>query len=77
MYISYRKKINSWAIGYIHREHNHFMNPDPFSYIIHRTLKAGDNKAIELARGLREEVSYLKTKAILQNHTTTLHKKGN
>ena len=60
MYISYRKKINSWEIGYTTREHNHAMNPDPFFYFVHRSCRVGDDKARELARGLRGEVSYKK-----------------
>ncbi len=53
MFISYRKKFNHWAIGYTHREHYHPMNPDPFSYIIHRSRRFGHDKAVGLARGLR------------------------
>ena len=68
MYISYRKKINGWAIGYTHGEHNHAMNPDPFSYNTHRSRRIGYDKAVELAKGLRGEVSYKKAKAILKNH---------
>ncbi len=68
MYISYRKKINNWAIGYTHQEYNHPMNPDPFSYIIPRSRRCGHDKEVELAQGLRGEVSYKKAKAILQNH---------
>ena len=58
MYISYRKKINSWGIGYTHCEHNHAMNPDPFSYNTHRSRRVGYDIAVELAKGLRGEVSY-------------------
>ena len=68
MYISYRKKINNWAIGYTYREHNHPMNPDPFSYIIHRSRGCGHDKAVKLVQGLWGEVFYKKAKAILQNH---------
>ena len=75
MYISYRKKIKSWAIGYTHREHNHAMNPDPFSYNIHRSQRVGFNKAVELAKGLRGEVSYKKAKAILKNHDLKMERK--
>ena len=75
MYISYCKKINNWAIGYTHREHNHSMNPDPFSYIIHRSRRCGHDKAVELARGLRGEVSYNKAKAIFQNHDLNIERK--
>lgn len=32
MHISYRKKINRWAISYNHREHNHPMNPGPYFF---------------------------------------------
>lgn len=75
MYISYRKKINSWAIGYTHREHNHAMNPDPFSYNTHRSRRVGYDKAVELAKGLRGEVSYRKAKAILKNHDLKMERK--
>lgn len=75
MYIGYPKKINSWAIGCTHREYNHPMNPDPFSYIIHRNRQPGHDKAVQLARGLRGEVSYKKAKAILQNHDLNIERK--
>lgn len=75
MYISYRKKINGWAIGYTHRGHNHPMNPDPFTYIIHRGRRISYDKAVELAKGLRSEVSYRKAKAILKNHDLKLERK--
>ncbi len=75
MYISYRKKINNWAIGYTNREYNHLMNLDPFSYIIHQSCRCGNDKPVELARGLREEVSYKKAKAILQNHDLNIERK--
>lgn len=75
MYISYRRNVNSWAIGYTHREHNYPMNPDPFSYIIHRSRRAGCDKAVELATGLRGEVSYRKAKAILKNHELIMERK--
>ena len=55
MYISYRQKINSWVICHTHRKHNHTMNLDPFSYIIHRSRRSGHDKAVVLARGLREK----------------------
>ena len=75
MSISYRKKINNWVIGYTHREHNHPMNPDPFSYIIHQSRRCGHDKTVELARGLRREVSYKKAKATLQNHDLNIERK--
>ena len=75
MFISYRKKINNWAIDNTHREHNHPMNPDPFSNIIHRSRRCGHDKAVELARGLWGEVSYKKTKAILQNYDLNIERK--
>lgn len=56
------------VIGYTHREHNHPMNPDPFSYIVHRLRRVGQGKAIELVRGLQGEVSYKKATRILKNH---------
>lgn len=44
------------------------MNPDPFSYNLHRGRRIGYDKAVELAKGLRGEVSYRKAKAILKTH---------
>ena len=72
MHISYRKKINGWAIGYTTREHNHAMNPDPFSYFVHRSRRVGYDKAKELLRG---EVSYRKAQRILKNHDLTIERK--
>lgn len=62
------KEKNHWAIGYGHREHNHPMNPDPFSYFVHRTQRMGHDKALELAKGRRGEVPYNKATHILKNH---------
>ena len=59
MHISYRRKVNSWAIGYTYREHNHPTKPDPFSYIIHGSRRVGYDKAVELVTGLRGEVHIL------------------
>ena len=75
MYISYRKKISSWAIVYTNREHNHAMNPNPFSYFVHRSRRVGHDKARKLARGLRGEVSYKKAQRILKNHDLTIERK--
>ena len=75
MCISYRRKVNSWAIGYTHREHNHPMKPDLFSYTIHRSRRVSYDKAVELATGLRGEVSYRKAKAILKNHDLAMERK--
>ena len=44
------------------------MNLDPFSYIIYHPRRIGQGKAVELARGLRGEVSYKKATWILKNH---------
>lgn len=44
------------------------MNPDPFSYTVHRSRRVGQRKSIELARGVRGEVSYNKATRILKNH---------
>ena len=44
------------------------MNLDIFSHIIHRPCRFGQGKAVELARGLRGEVSYKKAPRILKNH---------
>ncbi len=75
MYISYRKKIYNWAIAYTNRENNHPMNSDPFPYIIHQTRRCDNDKVVELARGVRGEVSYKKAKAILQNHDLNIERK--
>ncbi len=75
MYISFWKKINSWAIGYTTCEHNHSMNPDPFSYFVHRSRRVERNKAKELARGLRGEDSYKKAQQILKNHDLSMERK--
>lgn len=75
MYISFRKKINSWAIGYTTHEHNHPINPDPFSYFVHVSRRVGHDKAKELARGLRGEVSYKKAQRILKNHDLSIERK--
>lgn len=72
MYLSYRKKLNHWAIGYGHREHNDPMNPDPFSYFVHRTRRMGHDKALELAKGRRGEAPYNK---ILKNHDLKIEQK--
>lgn len=55
MYISYCKKINIWTTGYIPIQ----INPDPFSYITHRSRQSDHDKAINLAQGLRGEVPYM------------------
>ena len=39
IYISFRNKQEKWAIGSTHKEHNHPMNPDPFTYQAHRNKK--------------------------------------
>ncbi len=75
MYLSYRKKINYWAIGYSHREHNHPMNPDPFSDFVHRIRRIRHDKALELAKGLRGKVSYNKVTGILKNHDLKIERK--
>ncbi len=75
MYLSYRKEVNHWAIGYIHREHNHPMNPDQFSYFVHLTRRIGHDKALELAKRLQGEVSYNKATRILKNHDLKIERK--
>lgn len=50
------------------------MNPDPFSYNTHRSRRVGYDKAVELAKGLRGEVSYRKAKAILKNHNFAMER---
>ena len=75
MYISYRKKVSSWAICYTTREHNHTRNPDQFVYFVNRSRRVEQDKARELARGLRGEVSYKKAQRILKNHDLIIERK--
>lgn len=51
------------------------MNPDPFSYFVHRTRRVGHDKAKELAKGLRGEVSYKKAQRVLMKHDLTIERK--
>lgn len=51
------------------------MNPDPFSYFVHRSRRVEHDKARELAKGLRGEVSYKKAQRILKNHDLTIERK--
>ena len=55
-----------WRIGWTYKEHNHLMNPDPFTYQAHRNKKLGHNAAIATIRPIRGEISYLKASRILQ-----------
>ncbi len=75
MYLSYQKKINYCAIGYSHREHNHHMNPDLFSYFVHQTRHIRHDKALELAKGLWGEASYNKATRILKNYDLKIERK--
>ena len=75
MYISYRKKIKSWAIDYTYCKHNHAMNPDLFCYNIHRSRRVSYDKAVELAKSLWGEVFYKKAKVILKNHDLIMERK--
>ena len=72
MYISFRKAMESWTIGYTHRDE---MNPDPFQYLFHRNRRVGHSKAVEIATGLRGEVSYRKAQRILKNHDLEIGRK--
>lgn len=51
------------------------MNPDPFSYFVHRSRRVGHDKAKELAKGLRGEVSYKKAQRVLMKHDLTIERK--
>lgn len=51
------------------------MNPDPFSYFVHRSRRVEHDKARELAKGLRGEASYKKAQRILKNHDLTIERK--
>lgn len=75
MYISFRKAMETWTIGYTHREHNDEMNPDPFQYVVHRNRRVGHSKEVEIATGLRGEVSYRKAQRILKNHDLEIGRK--
>ena len=75
MYISYRKEISRWAIGYTTRKYNHRMNLDSFAYFVHRSHWVGHDKAREIAKELWEEVSYKKAQHIPKNHDLTIDRK--
>ena len=75
MYINFRKKINSWAIGYTTREHNHPINPVSLSHFFHRSRWVGHDKAKELARGLWREASFKKAQRIIKNHDLSIERK--
>ncbi len=51
------------------------MNPDLFSYFVHRTRRIGYNKALELAKGLQGEVSYNKATCILKKYDLKIERK--
>lgn len=68
IYISYCKKINSWAISYTYCKHNHIINPDLFSYNIYQSWCVCNDKVVELAKSLWDEIFYKKGKIILKNH---------
>ncbi len=51
------------------------MNPDQFDYFVHRSRRVEHDKARELARGLRGEVSYKKAQRILKNHDLIIERK--
>lgn len=51
------------------------MNPDPFQYSVHRSRRIGYLKTVEIATGLRGEVSFRKAQRILKNHDLEIGKK--
>src|SRR4051794_7350032 len=53
LYISYRKRQQSWQIGITCDIHNHLPMPNPFAYHCHRHRNPGYHKAIELATAHR------------------------
>ena len=63
MYLSNRKEVK---YGYC--KHNHPLNPDLFSYFVHRTRRIGHDKVPKIVKSLRREVSYNKARRILKNH---------
>ena len=76
IYISQRKKEGGkWMIGWTHREHNHPMNPDPFTYVAHRDKRPGHSAAVAAALPMRGVISYKKVSRILQNQGLQLPKK--
>ena len=75
MYLSYQKKFNHWAIGYSHHKHNYPINLYLFSYFVYWTWCIERDKAIELAKELRGEVSYNKATRILKNHDLKIEQK--
>ena len=76
IYISQRKKEGGkWMIGWTHREHNHPMNLDPFTYVAHRDKRLGHSAAVAAALPMRGVISYEKVNRILQNQGLQLPKK--
>ncbi|MCJ1355779.1 MAG: hypothetical protein MMC33_005771 [Icmadophila ericetorum] len=51
------------------------MNSDPFSCHQHRDRRVGHQRAIDIGRGLRGEVTWHKAKRILANHELRLDRK--
>jgi hypothetical protein len=67
LYISQRKGTgDQWILGWTREEHNHDLNPDPFSYDQHKSRKKGYAKAVEQAKIHRGEASYITSAKLLQ-----------
>lgn len=73
--MSYCKKINSWAIGYIICKYNYAINLERFFYFVYCNNQVGYNKAKELARKFCKKLSYKKVQRILKNHDLTIERK--
>jgi hypothetical protein len=67
LYVSQRQRTgDQWILGWTREEHNHDLNPDPFSYDQHKGKKKGYAKAVEQARIHRGEASYTTSAKLLQ-----------
>jgi hypothetical protein len=66
LYVSYQKRLNSWAIGSTHLEHNHAPNLDPFQYQQHQSKRPGYAQSLALAETHRRVISFKQSAEILQ-----------
>ena len=51
------------------------MNRGPFQYIVHRDRRPGHTKPVEIARGLRNELSYKKALRMLKNYDLNIDRR--
>ena len=76
VYISFRKTQGEiYCIGYTRDEHNHFMNPDPFTFAAHKEKKPKQSAAISAALPMRGEILYRKVSCILEKQGLKISKK--